>query len=158
MNEPTGIKDDSPSKNHPIFQTHQTPEGDRVVTKCYCHNGHDLLDPEHKFGGFDGLTVQLKTATQTGMLALSPIIGDMERTFIDFERNEGELIEISCPTCSEPLPDYDTCSCGAYLVAMFTTPDNNFANCIGICPRTGCLHSKIITNFNLRKLSRNGYF
>lgn len=158
MNNTTGIKGDAPNLNHPIFQTHETPEGSRVVTQCYCHNGHNLLDPKNKFDGFDGLTVQLKTDKQTGLLALSPIIGDMKRTFIDFERTEGELAEIGCPTCSETLPDYDTCSCGAYLVAMFTTPDENFANCIGICPRIGCLHSKIITNFNLRKLSRNGYF
>lgn len=135
-----------------------SPEGFRVVTHCYCQNGHTLLDNTHPFKGFDGLTVQLKNANQTGTLSLSPIIGDMDRTFIDFDRVEGELVEICCPTCSEPLPDYDTCSCGAHLVSMFTSPDQNFANCIGICPRIGCLHSKIITNFNLRKLSRNGYF
>ena len=158
MGDAVGIKDDVMNRNHPIFQTHQTPEGARVVTNCYCHNGHNLLDPAHRFDDFAGLTVQLRTENQAGLLSLSPIIGDLDRTFIDFNGIEGELVEINCPTCAEPLPDYDKCSCGAYLVAMFTTPDNNFANCIGICPRIGCLHSKIITNFNLRKLSRNGYF
>lgn len=158
MNATIGIKGDTPCHQPPALDSHLTPEGIRVVTKCYCHHGHSLLDSAHKFEGFAGLAVQLKSATQSGILSLSPIIGDMHRTFINFEGKQGELIEIGCPTCSEPLPDYDKCSCGAYLVAMFTSPDQNFANCIGICPRIGCLHSKIITNFNLRKLSRNGYF
>ncbi len=142
----------------PTHETHLTPEGLRVIIKCFCHNGHSLLDPAHQFEGFDGLTVQLNNESHTGLLALSPIIGDMNRTFIDFTCIENELIEISCPTCKEPLPDYDKCSCDASLVSMFTTPDQNFANCVGICPRIGCLHSKIITNFNLCKLSRNGYY
>ena len=158
MNSNTGINGDIPHHHPPAHDANLTPEGLRVVTKCYCHNGHSLLDRAHPFEGFAGLTVQLKSDSQVGTLALSPIIGDMNRTFIDFDRTEGELIEIGCPTCSEPLPDYDKCSCGAYLVAMFTSPDQDFANCVGICPRIGCLHSKIITNFNLRKLSRNGYF
>jgi hypothetical protein len=158
MSDAVDTKDYALSRNNSTVQTHQTPDGVRVVINCYCHNGHNLLDPTYQFNDFDGLTVQLKTEKQTGLLALSPVIGDMDRTFIDFDGTEGELVEINCPTCAEQLPEYDKCSCGAYLVAMFTTPDNNFANCIGICPRIGCLHSKIITNFNLRKLSRNGYF
>ena len=142
----------------PICAAYITTEGSRVATNCYCHNGHSLLDPQHQFSGFDGLTVQLRTEQKNGLLALSPIIDDMDRTFIDFERTEGELVEICCTTCSEPLPEYDKCSCGAHLVAMFTSQEQNFANCIGICPRIGCLYSKIITNLNLSKLSQNGYF
>ena len=158
MNATIGIKGAPPDHQPPVHDTHHTPEGLRVITKCYCHNGHNLLDRAHPFEGFAGLTVHLKSENQAGTLSLSPIIGDMNRTFIDFERTNGELIEICCPTCLESLPDYDKCSCGAYLVSMFTSPDKDFANCIGICPRIGCLHSRIITNFNLRKLSRNGYF
>ena len=158
MQESTDSKNNSPDNNNPAYETHQTPEGLRVVTKCYCHNGHSLLDNAHQFKGLDGLAVLLKSETQSGILALSPIIGDLDRTFVGFDRTEGELVKICCPTCAEPLPEYDECSCGAHLVTMFTCQDKNFANCIGICPRIGCLHSKIITNFNLRKFSRNGYF
>jgi len=129
-----------------------------VVTECYCHNGHSLISDTATFNGFKGLTVILRNERQNGQLALSPIVGDMSRTFFNFERVEGELVEICCPTCLEPLPHYDACTCGAYLAAMFTSPDKNYANCIGICQRIGCLHSKIITNYSLRKYSRNGYF
>lgn len=130
----------------------------QVVSECFCHNGHSLITEAATFSEFNGLTLVLRNERQSGQLSLSPIVGDMSRTFFNFDRVEGEMVSICCPTCLEPLPHYDACSCGAYLVALFTTPDQNFANCIGICERIGCLHSKIITNSNLRKFSRNGYF
>jgi len=141
-----------------IFRKFQLPEDFQVISECYCHNGHSLISDAATFSGFDGLTVELRKEGENGQLALSPIVGDMSRTFFNFVRKEGDLVDICCPTCHEPLPYYDACICSAFLVAMFTSPNKNFANCIGICQRIGCLHSKIISNYNLRKYSRNGYF
>lgn len=129
-----------------------------VVSECYCPQGHSLISDLGKFDGFEGITLTLRNDSQRGQLALSPIIGDLSRTFFDFERKEGDIIDICCPTCDDPLPLYDQCSCGAYLVALFTAPKQDFANAIGICQRIGCLHSKIISNYNLRKYSRMGYY
>jgi hypothetical protein len=130
----------------------------RVVTECYCPNGHGLLSDRATFGGFTGISVKLRSDFQEGQLSLSPIIGDLSRTFFNFERIEGSIVEICCPTCDEPLPIYDQCSCGAFLATFFTTPKKDFANCIGICQRIGCLHSKIISIDNLRKYSRMGFY
>lgn len=130
----------------------------RVVTECYCPNGHGLISDLASFGGFAGITVKLRSDRREGQLSLSPIIGDLSRTFFNFERAEGAIVEICCPTCDEALPLYDQCSCGAYLAAFFTTPKRDFANCIGICQRIGCLHSTIISIDNLRKYSRMGYY
>jgi len=128
-----------------------------VITECYCHNGHSLLSDLVSYNGYPGLTVKLRTPTQEGTLSLSPIVGDKSRSFFEFDRNEGEIIQICCPTCGEQLPVYNECTCEAELVALFTEPKPNFANCIGICQRIGCLNSEILTTRALRLLGRNGF-
>ena len=94
---------------------------DQVVSECYCHNGHSLLSGLATFDGLPGLTVKVCSGNQSGMLSLSPIIGDKHRHFFDFIRVDGEIVQLSCPTCGEPFPVYDTCPCGADLVTLFTT-------------------------------------
>ena len=128
-----------------------------VVSECFCHNGHSLLNDLVTYNGYPGLTVLLRTAEQEGTLSLSPVIGDKSRSFFDFERVEGECIEICCPTCREALPVYSECACGADLVAMFTEQKVDYANCIGICQRIGCLNSEILTNRTLSLLGQNGF-
>lgn len=137
-------------------------QGDRVenmvVRECYCPKGHSILSDLATFGGHQGLTLRLLTATQDGLLSLSPIIGDRDRTFFNFEEVAGEVIQICCPTCAEPFPVYNECSCGAHLVALFTSPQTSFAKCIGICQRIGCLHSELLTERDLRLFSRLGVY
>jgi len=125
-----------------------------VVTACYCAQGHNLVGASAKFGPHFGIDINLKTDSQEGLLSLSPVIGDRRRRFFDFEPVEGEIVDISCPTCSESLPVYDICTCGAYLVSLFSSPGGDFANCIGICQRIGCLHSEIKSNRELRIFSK----
>jgi len=124
-----------------------------VVKECYCPKGHSIISDRTSFGGYGALTLKLRTASQEGVLALSPIIGDRERSFANFEEMPGEVVEICCPVCAEPFPIYNECSCGAHLVAMFTSPTNSFARCIGICQRIGCLHSELLTERDLRLFS-----
>lgn len=130
----------------------------RIVRECYCMHGHSLISDLVIFGEHHGITVRLRGKEQEGMLSLSPVIGDKSRTFFDFERVEGEVIDICCPTCSEPLPIYNACTCGAYLVTLFTSPRAEFSDAIGICQRIGCLHSEIKSNRDLRLYSRTGHF
>jgi hypothetical protein len=129
-----------------------------VVRECYCPNGHTILSDLAIFGGHQGLTLQLRTASQQGLLSLSPIIGDRDRIFVNFTEVVGEVVEISCPVCAALFPLYNECSCGAHLVALFTSPETTFAKCIGICQRIGCLHSELLTERDLRLFSRLGTF
>lgn len=131
---------------------------DQLVSECYCHQGHSLLTKLATFDGLPGLTIKLRSATKEGLLSLSPIIGDKNRTFFDFERVESEVVELCCPTCDEPFPVYNTCPCGADLVTLFTTPRADFANVIGICRRIGCLYAEIISGRDMRLYSRLGFF
>ncbi len=130
----------------------------KLVDPCLCGNGHSLISDQATFSGHAGITLKLRNATQEGLLALSPIIGDKDRTFFDTDWATGEIVEICCPTCSEPLPVYNECFCGADLVAMFTKKENDFANCVGICQRIGCTHADIKSNLDLRVKSRTGLF
>ncbi len=129
-----------------------------LITQCFCRNGHSILSDKGVFDGHAGLTLQLKNSRQTGFLAISPIIGDCRRQFIDFERIPGEVVEICCPVCDEPFPIYNECSCGAHLVALFTSPRAQFSHCVGICQRIGCLHAELISERDLRLFSRQEYF
>lgn len=137
-------------------------QGDReenlVIKECYCPKGHSIITDVATFDGYPGLTLKLRTANQEGLLSLSPIIGDRDRKFFNFNEIPGEVVEISCPTCGEPFPIYNECSCGAHLVALFTSPETSFAKCIGICQRSGCLHSELLTERDLRLFSRLGTY
>jgi len=138
-------------------QDPEPQEDVEVITECYCHNGHSLLTDLVTYNGYNGLTVKLRTATQEGVLSLSPVVGDKSRSFFEFDRQEGEIVELCCPTCDEPLHVYSECCCGADLVAMFTQKKIDYANCIGICQRIGCLNSEVLTTRALRLLGRNGF-
>ena len=129
-----------------------------LVTTCLCAKGHDLISDKASFSGHHGITLKLRNDRQEGLLSLSPIIGDKDRSFIDADWNQDEIVEICCPVCSEPLPVYNECFCGVDLVAMFTTTGSDFANCIGICQRIGCTHAEIISNYDLRVNNRRGQF
>ncbi|MGW8311705.1 MAG: hypothetical protein ACWGOL_00580 [Desulfuromonadales bacterium] len=129
-----------------------------VITECYCPNGHSILTDAAVFQGHHGLTLKLKNKSEEGLLVISPVIGDRERKFIEFEKKLGEVVEICCPTCSEPFPVYNVCPCGAHLVALFTSQKAHFSQCIGICQRLGCLHAELLSERDLRLYSRQDYF
>ena len=133
-------------------------ESGQLITECYCRHGHSILSNKGVFDGHPGLTLKLKNSRQEGLLSISPIIGDCRRQFLDFERIPGEVVDICCPVCAEPFPIYNECSCGAHLIALFTSPNAQFSRCVGICQRVGCLHAELISERDLRLFSRQDYF
>jgi len=138
-----------------VDQDHHQNE---VITECYCPNGHSILTDTACFQGHPGLTLKLKNRTTEGLLVISPVLGDRDRIFIDFEKSADEVVDICCPSCSEPFPVYNVCPCGAHLVALFTSLKAHFSQCIGICQRLGCLHSELLSERDLRLYSRQDYF
>lgn len=146
------------SGNDASEQPEQTQEEFELVVNCHCSNGHNLISDLATFSGYAGITLKLRNDHQEGLLSLSPIIGDKDRTFFDTEWTRGEIVEICCPTCSTPLPVYNECVCGADLIAMFISDKNDFSNCIGICQRIGCTHSEIKSNSQLRSIKPVRFF
>jgi len=135
-----------------------TPAELELVVGCYCSNGHNLISDLATFAGHGGITIKLRNDQQEGLLSLSQVVGDKDRTFFDTNWTKNEIVEICCPTCSEPLPVYNECACGANLIAMFTTAESNFSDCIGICQRIGCTHSEITSNHDLRAIKPIRFF
>jgi len=143
---------DQAQKRQVISESDQ--KANMLVSECYCPNGHSIITDAGVYNGHHGLTLKLRTSTQEGLLSISPIIGDHNRSFMNLNLTPGEIVEICCPTCSEPFPIYNECSCGAYLVALFTSPKAHFSSCVGICQRIGCLHSELLSERDLRLYSR----
>ncbi|MDF1581211.1 MAG: hypothetical protein P1P74_10615 [Desulfuromonadales bacterium] len=153
------LKKSSDKTGEPVKKTGKkgAPEP-RVITECFCHNKHSLIDDLSKFGDYKGISLKLVSSLSKGQLTLSPVIGDLSRTFFNFNYVADELIKICCPTCLEPLPVYDTCSCGADLVAIFTSRKADFSECVGICQRVGCLNAKIMCSESLSRLIRHRHY
>lgn len=130
----------------------------QIVDQCHCPNGHNILSKKHLYSGYPGILLKLKTADRQGLLSISPIIGDPDRTFHNFTQCSGEIVEICCPVCDEPFPIYNQCGCGAHLIALFTSPQTSYSDCIGLCQRIGCLNAEIISGRELQMLDRVHYF
>ncbi|NVO18177.1 MAG: hypothetical protein HXX13_00660 [Bacteroidetes bacterium] len=120
------------------------PDSDVIVIRdCYCPNGHDLVTNRAKFGDHDGIVIGVRGAEKIGYIALSPLYGDKSRICIDYDLKEGELLSLICPQCQVQLPTYAVCECGGVLVVMFTKPEVDYKNLVGICNRVGCKHAEI---------------
>ncbi len=116
-----------------------------VAENCYCPKGHNLVNNNAKFSGFNGilLKVENEDKTDSGIIALSPIWGDQARITMDIELKDGELYNLYCPECDTKLPVYSNCTCGGSLIALFLTPKKDFTDCICVCNRSGCHKSFI---------------
>jgi len=114
-----------------------------VIRDCYCPNGHDLVTNRARFGDYNGIIIGVGSPDKMGYIALSPLYGDKSRVCIDYDLKDGELLTLLCPYCKIPLPAYAVCECGGVLVVMFTKPEVDYRNLVGVCNRVGCKHAEI---------------
>jgi len=114
-----------------------------VITDCFCPNGHNLVTSRARFGDQNGIIIGVGNPDSMGYIALSPFYGDKSRVSIDYDLTEGELLTLFCPFCRIQLPAYAVCECGGVLVVMFTKPEVDYKNLVGICNRVGCKHAEI---------------
>ena len=124
-----------------------------VMRQLYCPAAHELISPRVHFHTYPGILIRARAASGEGLVGLSPIYGDRSRIALDIDFTTGEIRELSCPTCGAPLPVHSPCPCGADLVSLFTTPQADFADCIGICNRVDCPQAHIILNDELIRLA-----
>jgi hypothetical protein len=114
-----------------------------VVTHCFCPNGHDLVSRRACFNNHPGILLRVRGRGGDGLVALSPVYGEKCRVSLDVELAEGEVLDLSCPTCGAALPAYAPCPCGAQLSTLFQTPRPDYSNCIGVCNRVGCVNAEV---------------
>lgn len=130
----------------PRPKTYVLPEQKEVlvIAHCYCPQGHDLVSTRAVFNGRPGIILKVIKGKHRGFIALSPIYGDKVRVALDIDLQSGELLKLVCPICNTALPVHSKCNrCGGDVIALFTLPGTNFADCVGICNRVDCPYASI---------------
>jgi hypothetical protein len=138
---------------NPIKEEAVKAEKVLVVKEVYCPQGHNLVSGRAVFGKYPGILLKVKKGNAAGFVALSPIYGEKCRISIDVDLKSGEICDLFCPECGIKLPIHSQCSCGAHLVALFLSPEQDFSDCIGICNRVDCTNSKILEGGQMISLS-----
>lgn len=114
-----------------------------LVKSCYCQHGHNLVSSQAKFGEHQGIVLGIGRRKKKSLIALSPVYGDKSRISLGEPLKEGEILQLLCPECKAELPSYARCECGGDLIVMFTHPEVDYRNCVGVCNRVGCKHAEI---------------
>lgn len=124
-----------------------------VMSHLYCPEGHDLVSSRAVFNGYPGVVIRLCGAGGGGLVAMSPIYGQKVRVSINADVVSGEVMTLCCPHCGVSLPAFSPCACGAELIALFTTREKTYADCVGVCNRVDCENSQMIVADELVSLS-----
>lgn len=124
-----------------------------VIGHLYCPAGHELISKRAVFNGYPGVLLKICGAECTGLVALSPIFGQKARITVDADIKSGEIVKFCCPHCGVALPAYAPCTCGAELIALFTTPEKTYSDCVGVCNRVDCVNAQMIVGDELVSLS-----
>lgn len=114
-----------------------------VIEKCFCHNGHNLINEHAVFNGFSGIMLKVCRGGQSGTVALSPVYGYKSRVTLDISLKSGEIWDVCCPVCDEHLPVYSECTCGGKIFALFLNKKTDFSKCILLCNRIDCFNAEI---------------
>lgn len=78
------------------------PKGLIHIKKAVCNKNHSLIDNQHKIGGLNSIKLKIKTDKSEGFVNLDPIYGK-DRHYFGINIKQGEIINISCPTCDNSL-------------------------------------------------------
>ncbi|MCX7874702.1 MAG: ATP-binding protein [Melioribacteraceae bacterium] len=78
------------------------PKGIIQIKKAVCNKNHNLIDYQHKIAGLNSIKLKIKTATSEGFVFLDPIYGKDRHNF-GINLKQGEILNISCPTCDNSL-------------------------------------------------------
>lgn len=127
-----------------------------VIKECFCPNGHNLVNEEVDFDGFQGIMLKVRKPGGEGMVSLNPVYGLKHRVSIGVKLVQDEMLEILCPECGIPLSVYSACSCGGSLVALFLDEKPDFTNSILICNRVGCHNAQIRLHDEIAGYDENG--
>ncbi len=111
-----------------------------VIDKCYCANGHNLIDEKYLINKIPGIKLNYKYLGEKGEVVLSAIIGDFDKNILSGNWKKGEKVEMSCPKCNEKLKVLTSCGCrpDAEYFVLGLTPKLDYNNSVTICNIIGC--------------------
>jgi hypothetical protein len=113
------------------------------ITRAFCHNGHALItERSPKFSDRPGIQLWTKGKRLEQVITLSPFQGDFAKVYRrEFE--VGEVLDVRCPECKEPLPMLAPCGCSpnSCWILVFLGEEHDYNAAIGICNAWGCPRS-----------------
>jgi len=80
------------------------------------------------------IKLRARVGKESGYVYLSQMYGSYDKKFRKVRDEDGSVIELTCPYCNTPFPEYQTCECGAPMIAL----DLKEGGIIRICTRNGC--------------------
>ncbi|MBI2372447.1 MAG: hypothetical protein HYV07_00475 [Deltaproteobacteria bacterium] len=130
-------------ENYTFTETsHVRKDGDTIwIPEAYCSEGHALMRDDVRIDGRRAIHLLARRAGSDGPLGdlfLSPALNDPRK--LGVRLLEGEVTELHCPTCQASLRQLTPCTCrvGAYVRAIYLTPDPNELGAVGVCETWGC--------------------
>ena len=125
-----------------------------VFKKCYCQNGHKLINKQAMFDDLPGIILKISDEKYEGTVALSPVYGCKTKVSLNINLKKDVLYTLSCPECNEPLPIFSHCHCGGDLVILFLNKKGSYESYLGVCNRIGCQNANIKLGDELFTLAR----
>ena len=129
-----------------------------LVTQAFCPYGHNLIMEENEtFADNPGIKLNVEYEGKKGSVTLSPFHGDTRKKG-DIEWADGSKLNLSCPTCNEPIPKMANCRCkpGGDLLKLFITPSLKDSHVLAVCNVWGCHRSRTIDNYQIISEYLNG--
>ena len=106
----------------------------KIEAKCPdCRQS--LMSSREKIDDLDSICLDVTAGKKNGHIYLSQIYGSYNKILEGIEETEGQILELSCPSCEKLLPEVKACeTCGAPMVEM----DLKVGGSIKVCSRNGC--------------------
>ncbi|MCP4115076.1 MAG: hypothetical protein GY737_06630 [Desulfobacteraceae bacterium] len=114
-----------------------------VVTEAYCPNGHSLIS-DIKIDHHKGihLICEERETNREAEVVVTATVGQTHKIILKGEPfEEGQVVNVSCPTCREKLPILFDCECGAPIYMFFLDKNKNYNYGQSFCSRMGCVKS-----------------
>lgn len=130
--------------------TIMTEDGRLVVTRAYCHNGHELISNEVKISGYPAIKLLISDGKEKEYVYISSVDADRSKKGgAGFKDNQ--LLTVACPVCEEELDNIAPCDCtkGSKFMAIYLNKKRSFTSCVGICNSWGCYRSFMNTAWRI---------
>jgi hypothetical protein len=132
-----------------VEEVQDTPEFREKLTvqSAFCHNGHSLIDNDHRFAGAPGIRLAfVRPNGERGLFVVAAKLNDTDKVTLEGQVVNGEKVALLCPVCGEALPilaSCDRCDDGE-MVLVYASELRNVEDSISFCNVVGCPNALFI--------------
>ena len=129
------------SKSEKIQVEISVPAKALNVKNAKCPNGHSLMDPEVKIGGYQAVKVNVTCGDEKGVIYLDPVYGSYDHIEEGIKIKDDCVVEFLCPECNTRLTDkHENCHLCSSPLYVFHLPKGSI---VEGCLKKGCLFHKM---------------